>query len=498
MITWGISANSHDAALAVFLDEKLAFASHSERFSGVKNDKNLCKELVDYAKNNFYGMPDQVIWYENPYFKTVRQLTAGQGWKWKDNNIKQYLASYGITAPIRYVDHHKSHAAAGYYTSPFDDACVIVIDAIGEFTTYSVWKAKGKKLRRVFNLEYPNSLGLFYSAMTQRCHLKPQEDEYILMGMAAYGDHTRVSPAILADLISVEVDPDFCWPFHLRKNLHRGCQDWRPDLTVLDTFDIAAATQYVYELAFKNCLELAKSITSSRNLVLMGGCALNCSANRLTGQYFDKTWIMPNPGDAGSAIGAVLAKYPDWQHYTLWDNFCFGYDMGSSDSNEVIVDYLIKNQICGLARGKAEFGPRALGNRSLLADPRGPDIKDRVNEIKQRQQFRPFAPAILAEHVHSYFDMPAGWDSGSPYMQVIAKCKRPDLFPAIVHVDGTSRVQTVAKGSGPFRTLLELWYKETGCPMLLNTSLNIKGQPMVNDMEDAKNFERQYNVRVFN
>jgi len=151
-----------------------------------------------------------------------------------------------------------------------------------------------------------------------------------------------------------------------------------------------------------------------------------------------------------------------------------------------------------LARGPAEFGPRALGNRSLLADPRGLDIKDQVNAIKQRQEFRPFAPAILAEMVHEYFDMPAGWSSGSPYMQVVARCKRPNNFPAIVHVDGTSRVQTVKDDGSPFRRLLELWYAKTGCPMLLNTSLNIKGKPMVNDHADAKNFEHHYGVKVFN
>jgi len=267
-------------------------------------------------------------------------------------------------------------------------------------------------------------------------------------------------------------------------------------LTVSDTFDIAAATQQVYEILLERVLQHAIHLSSSRNLVLMGGCALNCSANRLTGKYFDSTWIMPNPGDAGSAVGAVLAYNGlrvDNQQFTPY----LGYDMGSETSNEEIVDYLIDNNLCGVARHRAEFGPRALGNRSLLADPRGIDIKDRVNEIKQRQQFRPFAPAILAEHVHEYFDMPAGWRNGSAYMQVVARCRRPDAFPAIVHVDSTSRVQTVANDGSPFRLLLEEWYRATGCPMLLNTSLNIRGEPMVNDRDGANRFEQQYGVRVF-
>jgi carbamoyltransferase len=495
MITWGISANSHDAALAVFCDEKLVFASHSERFSGKKNDRDLCHSLVDYARNK-YGEPSQIYWYENPFFKTLRQLFAGQGWRWKENNIKTYLTKYNINCPITYVDHHKSHAAAGYYTSGFDNACVVVIDAIGEFATYSVWEGNGNVLRKQFSMEYPNSLGLFYSAMTQRCHLKPNEDEYILMGMAAYGDAKKLTRDILDDFVQLPND-DYQHPFRIKKNLHRGCMDWRPDLIVNDTFDIAAATQAVYEMAFERVLQQAASLTSSRNLVLMGGCALNCSANRLTGKYFDTTWIMPNPGDAGSAIGAVLAKKPNWaidpKEFTPY----LGYDMGSTATNIEIVDYLLTDKICGLARGPAEFGPRALGNRSLVADPRGEDIKDTVNAIKQRQQFRPFAPSILEEHVDMYFDMPHGWTT-SRYMQVIARCRHPQLYPAIIHRDGTSRVQTVPNDGSPFRKLLELWYKETGCPMLLNTSLNIKGQPMVNDHADALNFEHQYGVKVFN
>jgi carbamoyltransferase len=173
-----------------------------------------------------------------------------------------------------------------------------------------------------------------------------------------------------------------------------------------------------------------------------------------------------------------------------------GYDMGHETSNMDIADYLLEHKICGVAQDKAEFGPRALGNRSLLADPRGPDIKDKVNAIKQRQEFRPFAPAILEELADTYFDMPSGWSS-SRYMQTVARCRTPELFPAIIHRDGSSRVQTVPKDGSRFRKLLEIWYDQTGCPILLNTSLNIKGQPMVNNHDDAKLFERTYGIRVF-
>ena len=399
MITWGISANSHDAALAVFLDEKLAFASHSERFSKKKNDRDLNHTLVGYARQK-YGDPDQVYWYENPYLKTARQFYAGQGWKWSDNNIKKYLSQYGIESRIRYTMHHHSHAALGYYTSEFDDACVLVIDAIGEFETLTIWKAQGKKLKKVYSKWFPNSVGLFYSALTQRLGLKPNEEEYILMGMSAYGNSNEYYGQMLHTFVNNFSD------FTFEKNLHRGCLDWNPGMPVNDYFDVAAATQSIYERYFEEALKLGKKLTNSNNLVLMGGCALNCLANRLTGNYFKETWIYPNPGDAGSAIGAVLAHKPDWQHYTDWSNPFLGLDMGSKYSNEEIVEYLLEHQICGLARGRAEFGPRALGNRSLLADPRGNNIKDKVNAIKQRQEFRPFAPAILEELCDQYFDKP--------------------------------------------------------------------------------------------
>ena len=492
MISWGISANSHDAALAVFVDEKLAFASHAERFSGVKNDRDLNSGIVAYAKQ--WGSPDRVYWYEQPKLKTLRQLFAGQGLKLRDNDIDIYMARYGIDAPVTYVNHHRSHAAAGYYTSGFEEACVVVVDAIGEFETLTIWQGVGDRLKKVHKTWYPDSLGLWYSAMTQRLGLKPNEDEYILMGMAAYGDPEKFAPRIRRDFFTASNAL-----VKLKQNLHRGCTTWAPELTLSDYFDVAAAVQRVYEEQLDKVMQYAYQKTKSKNLVFMGGCALNCSANYIPHKYFDKIWIYPNPGDAGSAIGAVLAHHPNWKDYTDWSNPFLGYDMRSQNSNEYIVDYLVENKICGVARDRAEFGPRALGNRSLLADPRGLDIKDRVNSIKQRQEFRPFAPVILEEYAEQYFKMPYGVYN-SRFMQYVATCREPDKYPAIVHADGTSRVQTVPKGGiagSQIRQLLEVWYAKTGCPMLLNTSLNIKGQAMVNDSAQAKAFERQYKIRVF-
>ena len=494
MITWGISANSHDAALAVFNDDGLEFASHSERFSGIKNDSHLNDKLIEYARQ--WGEPDEVIWYERPFFKSFRQLRARQGFKFGENNINRYLRQHGISAPIRYTNHHLAHASAGFYTSPFTEATVVCIDSIGEFESLTIWNGDNKGLKRIFSQSYPHSLGLWYSALTQRLGLKPQEDEYILMGMAAYGDPLRLFDDILHDFFYPIDEESFKNIFfnkpvvNLKHNLHKGCLGWRPDLTTeQDMFDIAAATQAVYQYILKYISNWARWKSPSGNLVLMGGCALNCSANGLLTSDWNNVWIMPNPGDAGSAIGAVLAHK---KQFLPMPHVYTGYNIEGDYPVEEALQELLTTGIVGVANGRAEFGPRAFGHRSLLADPRGEHIKDRVNEIKRRQKFRPFAPAVLEEHASTYFDGPVG-----PFMQYTSKCIDPGL-PAIIHGDGTSRVQTVsANQSAGFRKLLERWYEETGCPILLNTSLNIKGKPIVNTVEDAQAFEAHYGVKVF-
>jgi carbamoyltransferase len=488
MNIWGISANSHDAAVSVWHDKQLQFAAHSERYSGVKNDGDLCAGIIEDAEQ--YGRPDLIVWYENPDLKTARQYTAGQGDRTKENDVKAYLAKYNLTQPVVIGEHHKSHAAAGYYTSCLPDATVVVIDSIGEFETLTVWQGEGNDLKKVYSQSYPDSLGLWFSSMTQRVGLKPNEEEYILMGMAAYGDADKYKAAIYEDFFAVINGPDI----KFKRNLHRGCPDWRLDLlSEQSTFDIAAATQQVYTEILQGISRWARANLPSKNIVLMGGCALNCVANsEITGDW-DRVWIMPNPGDAGSSVGAVAAFFGE---QVSWPGAYLGTNMGGEYPVEQTINILKTDRIVGVATGRAEFGPRALGHRSLLADPRGPAIKDTVNAIKRRQQFRPFAPAILEEHVHEYFAMPAGI-TASPYMQFTAKCLKPDEFPAIIHKDGTSRVQTVSKSDSPgFRKLLENWYAETGCPMLLNTSLNIKGMPMVNNIEHARDFYLKYNVPV--
>ena len=484
MITWGISANSHDAALAVFDNDQLLFASHSERFSKIKNDPHLNHKMIQYAKR-LAGEPDLVCWYENPYWKFTRQLYAGQNIHecWSDTDIKNYLRSYGINCPVTYGSHHESHAAAAYYTSPFDNCAVLCIDSIGEWNTTTVWKAGPNGVKKVWSQNYPNSIGLWYSAMTQRIGLKPNEEEYILMGMAAYGDKHKLAERI---------NDDFFDGTKTKINLHRGCKWWAPELqTEQDMFDIAAATQYIYETKFRSLLYKAKELTGETRIALAGGCALNCVANDLAWVMFDDVWIFPNPGDAGSSVGAVLAER---KNKLVWEHCYWGYDIPGEYPIKNTLQALLKGEVVGVANGQAEFGPRALGNRSLLSDPRSKEMKDRVNEIKRRQKFRPFAPAVLEEHANEYFELIG---HNSRFMQYAPLCRTPNALPAIIHADGTSRVQTVPNNGTGFRKLLEAWYEETGCPVLLNTSLNIKGMPMVNDLLDAEAFRKQYGVPVY-
>ena len=491
MMFVGLSCGFHDAGISVVSDTgNILFAAHSERYSKKKHDADLCHGIIDEAMSYVINSNYEVHYYEKPWLKAIRQFRAGQNIgplfikEIVGPELYDKLGDKSVTTHV----HHKTHAAAGFQTSPFKDATIVVIDAIGELDCITIWHAeyddKGfAKYKKLYSKKYPDSIGLFYSAMTDRVGLKPMDEEYILMGMAAYGK-SGYANKMIAQLFDSFKD------FNFKHNLHLGAPE--NFLRHADDMDIAASAQMVVEKLIEQVMHKAVQIGKSKNLVYGGGVALNCLANRLLGKYFDNIWIMPNPGDAGNSLGAAALGYGKKLYWK--DAFLGTHIKGPYPVKEVIKE-LTKNKMVGVASGRAEFGPRALGNRSLLADPRGPEIKDKVNEIKRRQKFRPFAPVILEEHVHEYFDMPHNWVD-SRYMQVIATCRHPDLYPAIVHFDGTSRVQTVPKDGSGIRQLLEAWYKKTGCPMLLNTSLNIRGEPMVDDRSDADRFEKLYNLKV--
>ena len=486
----GLSAGFHDAG-ATLIDNQgnILFAGHAERYSGIKNDPNLNDALIEDACS--YGEPKHIAWYERHWLKRTRQLYSGEWRKALDFSTtpQRIIRKHNLWAPITSYGHHQCHAAAGFQTSPFDSAKVIVVDAIGEWDTVSVWNAWYDDLGhpqydKLWSQQYPHSVGLYYSAITKYVGLKPMEDEYILMGMAAYGKPYLTAYEENLKLWNSDVDVE------MADNLHAGLDEEYFAGTGLTEYDIAAGAQAVTEQIL--CNLASKWCGMGENLVLMGGVALNCVANAKIRKQVRDMWIMPNPGDCGSSLGAAALHYGkklDWQGPYL------GHDMKGQYPVDAIIGELMSNKIAGVATGRAEFGPRALGTRSLLADPRGADIKDRVNAIKRRQEFRPFAPMVLEEHFTENFSNLT--NDTNPYMQSTYICKKPELYPAIVHKDGTSRVQTVGKNDHPgVRALLEKWYFMTGCPMLLNTSLNIKGEPMVNNRSDADRFEQRYGVKV--
>jgi carbamoyltransferase len=489
--TLGISAGFHDAAVSVVREDgEIVFAGHSERYSKIKNDAHIHPDLLQECCN--YDI-DTVAFYERPWMHNIQQWWSGQKrysmWSTHDA-IRWHLGPWYQQPARREVcyPHHLSHAAAGFQTSPFDRAAVVVIDAIGEFDTISIYRAayddQGRAhYRRMWGQRYPHSIGLFYSAITKAVGLKPMEEEYITMGMAAYG--SDLGAGWMREQFINDVDAA-----KFKKNLHIGFDD--DDFSDVANEDIAACAQRVTEELIMAVIRRARKLVDSDNLVYMGGVALNCVANARLGQIYNNIWIMPNPGDAGSSLGAAALAHGG---RLTWRDAFLGHRISGPYPVKELLDHLISHKIVGVASGQAEWGPRALGNRSLLADPRGPDIKDRVNEIKRRQKFRPFAPVILEEAVSEYFLMPPCWQE-SRYMQTTAICLEPDKFPAICHVDGSSRVQTVPRDGSGIRELLEQWYLLTGCPMLLNTSLNIRGEPMVNDRADADRFQQQYQIKV--
>jgi carbamoyltransferase len=471
----GINETTHDASMTLIENGKILFAGHAERYSKEKNDWFNNYELLQAVLD--YGAPDQIAYYEKPWLKKTRLAVFG-GF----GGDKPFFETTALkNIPRTNFSHHYSHAAAGYYTSNFNEAVIVVLDAIGEWNTSTIWVGNGDKITSVEKHNYPFSFGLFYSAFTQLVGLKPNEEEYIMMGMAAYGD-----PGKYFD----KVNNYFPGINEQRYNFHKGIDDWGIEITEQDKFDIAASAQKVYENRLVEFMQYAKQKTGKNNLVFMGGCALNASANALLWDIFDMIWIMPNPGDAGSSLGAAAALYGK---HLDWNGPYLGHDLGSKYPVIPIIAGLARDKIVAVATGRAEYGPRALGNRSILADPRDPDIKDKVNLIKKRELFRPFAPVVMEEYAHEWFDM----DYSSPYMQYTPRCLKPELIPSVVHADGTSRVQTVNKDQHPgLYEVLRLFHQSTGVPVLLNTSLNIKGQPLLNDEEDIKLWESTYNFKI--
>ena len=329
MITWGVVGNSHDASVAVFEEDRYGkltcdWAGMSKDFSGIENDAHLNEPMLKFLEANC-PYPDEIVWYEKPFLKSLRQLQAGQGWLFKENNIKEYMRKWGFKQPIKYVKHHKSHAAYGYYTSGYRDATIMCLDSIGEYETFTIWQGKGDKLKKIYSQGYPHSVGLFYSAMTQRLGLKANRDEY-----QVEPGGRDIESAENLHLINDMVATFLKGPVNgtkpgvkFKHNLHKGANWYKPELkTSGDMKRLANATQFVFEIILKSNSKWCLENLPSRNLILTGGCALNSVAVKRINSKWHNIYVPKNPGDPGSCVGAVLAlkeKHIDFND-KIWYN----------------------------------------------------------------------------------------------------------------------------------------------------------------------------------
>ena len=547
MYTLGISCYYHDSAASLLKDGKVLAAVEEERFSRKKFDDDFPKMAIDWCLNEAGISPeniDSVAFYDKPILKFERLLdnyiaVAPRGlysflnvipkWLHKRLWVKDEISKHlrGFNGPIIFPDHHVSHAAHAFFTSAFNEAAILTVDGVGEWSTTTFGVAHDTTINLTNDIRWPHSVGLFYSAFTYFLGFKVNEGEYKLMGLSAYGK-PKYYDLIMENLVDVKNDGSI----HLNMKYFSFTYDKvmtnqnfsdlfgitpRKEDSVAEQihYDIAASAQLVLEEILLRIVNHVYKKTSMKNLCLGGGVALNGVANYkiLKEGPFENLHIPPSPGDAGSAIGC--AQYLYYHHEKnkrkiesdaarIKNNIYVGPSYSNDeiksflDMNKIHYNYLETNlllettaklisegNVVGWYQGKMEWGPRALGNRSILADPRNAKMKDILNEkIKHRESFRPFAPCILEEHTSEYFDI----DTTSPYMLLVAPVKKPEKIPAVTHVDGTSRLQTVSKDTNPlFYGLVDEFYKTTDVPVLINTSMNVRGEPIVNTIEQAYN-----------
>jgi carbamoyltransferase len=547
MYTLGISCYYHDSAAAILNDGKVIAAVEEERFSRTKFDDDFPKQAIDWClKESGISSQnlDSIAFYDKPILKFERLLdnyiaVAPRGlysfldvipkWMHKRLWIKDDISKHlkGFNGTIIFPEHHISHAAHTFFTSPFNESAILTVDGVGEWTTTAFGSASDTTIKLTNDIRWPHSVGLFYSAFTYFLGFKVNEGEYKLMGLSAYGK-PKYYDLIMENLVDVKNDGSVhlnmkYFSFTYDKVMTNqnfsdlfGVAPRKEDSNAEQIhYDIAASAQLVLEEILLRMVNHVHKKTGMKNLCLGGGVALNGVVNYriLKEGPFENLHIPPSPGDGGSAIGCAQYLYycheknerKVEQNAERIQNNVY---VGPSYSNDEIKSFLEMNKIqykhlekdsllktaaqliaegnvVGWYQGKMEWGPRALGNRSILADPRNAEMKDILNEkIKHRERFRPFAPCILEEHLSEYFDI----DIPSPYMLLVAPVKKPEKIPAVTHVDGTSRLQTVSKDTNPlYYNLIAEFYKITGVPVLINTSMNVRGEPIVNTPEQAYN-----------
>ena len=518
MIQLGISAFYHDSAACIVKDGKVIAAAEEERFTEIKHDNsfptNAIKWCLKYCNLTLQDI-DEVDWYEIPELKKDRVLQTFKKRWWKTRKLKKkFLQNYKVNDPVKilremgyegdivYTPHHLSHAAFSYLTSPFKESAILSVDGVGEWDTVSIWKGEENNIEYLYGIQFPNSLGLLYSALTAYLGFKPNEGEYKVMGLAPYGNpnifysrldevfNTTDELKLNMKFFSWEYDEDVMFNIELAKLL--GILPRLPEEPIEQAHkDLAAALQKIYEREFLKLVDKAKQLTGSDNLCLSGGCAYNGVANAKAYKYFKHIHIPFAPSDAGSAIGACLFNYngerkdntspylgPETSEHSVkavLDSMKVKYKLFQDDNAVCAATARLigEGKIVAWFQGRMEFGARALGNRSILANPTIPDMRKKLNMvIKKREGFRPFAPSVLKEYQDKYFDVV----EDIPYMNQVVTAK-DETFPSATHVDGTARVHTVTHNqNSKYALLLHHVGNVTGHPVVLNTSFNLKDQ----------------------
>ncbi len=568
----GISAYYHDSAVALLGDGQILFAAQEERFSRRKHDAAFPALALQRAlrdNNITLDQVSQVIFYDKPLVKFERLLETYLSYA--PNGLRSFLKAMPIwlkeklylkntlklelcklsglkkpaLPPLRFAEHHQSHAASAFYPSPFDEAAVLCLDGVGEWATTSVWQGQGRELKPLWEIDFPHSLGLLYSAFTYYTGFKVNSGEYKLMGLAPYGQ-PRYVDQIRDHLLDLKADGTFrldmqyfnyCTGLTMTsKKFHRlfGGPPRTPETQIgQKEMDLAASIQAVTEEVVLRLARTVHAETGSKNLCLAGGVALNCVANgRLLREGpFDGLWIQPAAGDAGGALGAALVawhennqaqplpaqamdamagsylgtEYPtDQVRQQLLAQGAVFEQLDDGELAQRGAEILAGENVLGWFQGRMEYGPRALGGRSILGDPRSAKMQSVMNlKIKYRESFRPFAPSVLAQDVGRYFEL----DSPSPYMLIVAPVQPalrlpPDEddqsfgiarlnqqrseIPAVTHVDYSARVQTVHQSTNPrYFSLIQAFKAATGCALVVNTSFNVRGEPIVESPTDA-------------
>ena len=539
----GLSCFYHDAGACLLRDGQLLAAAEEERFSRIKHDAQLPIQAATYCLDEAGLDPsalDYVIFYEKPLLKFERIVagyaatyprsrnafvSAMQTWLgqklWVRSEIRGAL---GYDGEILFGEHHVSHAASAFFPSPFEESAVLTADGVGEWATTTLGVGHGIDLEVSHEIRYPHSLGLLYSAFTAYLGFEVNEGEYKVMGMAAYGRPTQVDKVrkliALAEDGSYRLDLRYFGFQHGFRSIDRAFVDLfgparQPGAELEQHYaDIAASIQLVTEEAMLGLARQARTLSGSENLCLAGGVALNVLANAriLRESGFRKMWIQPAAGDAGGCVGAATYLYhtvlreprrcrmetaylgPSYTNdeiHAFLDRCGVSYRvMDERAIAPLVARLLADNDVVGWFQGRMEFGPRALGARSILANPTDPTTKDTLNaKIKHREAFRPFAPSTLVEAAPTYFEFGRA-DIESPFMLLTARVRpeKQHLLPAITHLDGTARVQTVSRAQNPlYHALIEEFGKLTGVPVLVNTSFNVQGEPIVCTPEEAFN-----------